>query len=175
MVRLSVQTQVPVAIAYIEDAHIQLAPVEGEHLTTVRSVAGFGSVQIIEERSNGTLLIFVQGLGKVKLGKVKEYQKGFCLCEAEVLIEQQILQEDEKSKVADLHRILSRWIHTHIPDPMQQNLFLKNVSGPEEIVGAFSSYLVRDYDLQQMVLELNDINEKVRFLYRLVESAEITA
>jgi ATP-dependent Lon protease len=37
-----------------------------------------------------------------------------------------------------------------------------------------ADYLIRDYDLQQMVLEYNDINEKISFLYRLIESNELT-
>ncbi|MBK7963810.1 MAG: LON peptidase substrate-binding domain-containing protein [Bdellovibrionales bacterium] len=175
LVRDSVQNQKPIAIAFVEEAQAQKAPVVGEIFAGIRAIAGFGQAQIIEERSNGTLLVFVQGLGKVKLGVVKDFQRGYVVCEAEQVLENQELDESVKPKLDDLRKILTRWIHAHIPDPAQQELFLKNVSGPEEVVGAFSSYLVRDYDLQQMVLEFDNINEKVRFLFRLIESAEVTA
>lgn len=175
LIRYAVQTQTPIAIAFIEDATTLNSPVLGQVLPGVRPIAGYGQGQIVEERSNGTLLIFVQGQGKVRLGQVKDAQRGFLVCEAESIPENQVLLDSEKNKLNDLRQILTRWIHTHIPDPVQQELFLRNVSGPEEIVGAFSSYLVRDYDLQQMVLEFDDINEKVRFLFRLIESAEVTA
>ena len=51
---------------------------------------------------------------------------------------------------------------------------MRSLHQPEEIVGAFSSYMVRDYDMQQMALEYDDINEKVSFLHRLLESNELT-
>lgn len=175
LVRHSVQSQTPIAIAFVEDAQAHNVPVVGQILVGVRPIAGYGQAQIIEERSNGTLLVFVQGLGKVKLGIVKDIQHGYIVCEAEPIPENQDLAEAEKSQLEDLRKILTRWIHAHIPDPAQQELFLKNVSGAEEVVGAFSSYLVRDYDLQQMVLEFDSMNEKVRFLFRLIESAEVTA
>ncbi|MNL83486.1 hypothetical protein D3C87_2111510 [compost metagenome] len=69
---------------------------------------------------------------------------------------------------------MSRWIQTHIPDANQRDIFMRNVTRPEEVVGSFASYLVRDYDLQQIVLEYDDINEKIRFLQRLMESNELT-
>jgi len=73
-----------------------------------------------------------------------------------------------------LNKILARWIQNHIPDQAQREIFVRNMIGPEEIVGAFASYLIRDYDLQQMVLEYDDINQKIEFLYRLTESSEVT-
>ena len=175
MVRYSLQSGIPIAIAFIEDASSQQNIKVGDHVSFVRPIAGYGNSQIIEDRTNGTLLIFLQGLGKVKLGAVKEAGDGFFVCEADSITEDLVVKHEEQNKLSQLQKILVRWIRTHIPDLMQQEVFLKNMSGAEEIVGAFGSYLVRDYDLQQMVLEFDDINEKINFLHRLLASAEITA
>lgn len=175
MVRQSVLMQTPIAVAFVEDAKLEQVAVVGEKISFVRPIVGFGQAQIIEERTNGTLLIFLQGQGKARLGPLKEIKQGYLVCEAEIVQENLVVETKEQDLLKDLHKILTRWIRTHIPDPVQQDVFLKNVAGPEEILGAFGSYLVRDYDLQQMVLEFDNINEKIRFLHRLVESAEVTA
>lgn len=175
MVRESLQTQTPIAVAFIDDSRAIGTPVVGEQISFVRPVVGYGQAQIIEERTNGTMLIFLQGKGKARLGVVKESAQGYIVCEAEIITENLVVDAAELAKLNDLQKILTRWIRTHIPDLGQQELFLKNVAGPEEVLGAFGSYLVKDYDLQQMVLEFDDINDKIRFLYRLVESAEVTA
>ena len=73
-----------------------------------------------------------------------------------------------------LYKILARWLQTHVPDAAQREVFLRNLRVPEEVVGSFASYLVRDYDMQQIVLELNQMDDKVRFLHRLMESSELT-
>lgn len=174
MVRASVETQTPVAVGFIEDPALVEPARAGQKVSFVREVAGYGSVQIVEERANGTLLVFVHGIGKCRLGQVKESDAPYLTCEAEILKEDITVDPQLLPQVQTLNKILVRWISTHIPDPVQREVFLKNLSGPEEIIGAFSAYLVRDYDLQQMILEFGSLNEKIQFLHRLAESSEIT-
>lgn len=174
MIRDAIQSKTPIAIGYIEDP-AKVTPVRpGEAVHFVREIAGYGYPQIIEERVNGTLLIFLQGQGKLRLGNVLARGTPYIVCDSDILPENSIVKEGAARELASLNKILHRWVHTHIPDPAQREMFVRNLSQPEEIVGSFASYLVRDYDLQQMVLEFNDINEKIHFLHRLVESNELT-
>lgn len=174
MVKEAIQSQTPIAIGYIEDP-AKVAPVRpGEVVPFVREIAGYGYPQIVEERVNGTLLIFLQGQGKLRLGKVVERGTPYIVCQGEILPENTIVKDVSGRALASLNKILHRWVQTHIPDPAQREMFVRNLSQPEEVVGSFASYLVRDYDLQQMVLEFSDINEKIEFLHRLVESNELT-
>ncbi len=175
MVRDSVATQTPIAIGFIEDPAKVYNVKPGDKIDFVRDVVGFGIPQIIEERSNGTLLVFIQGQGKARLGRVKASTTAYIVCEAEILSENVEVDQDLKTSIHSLNKILARWIQTHIPDQAQREIFMRNMNGPEEIIGAFATYLIRDYDLQQMALEFDDINKKIKFLYRLAESSEITA
>ena len=174
MVREAIATKTPIAIGFIEDP-TKVGPVKpGEKVPFVREIAGFGYPQIIEERVNGTLLIFLQGEGKLRLGNVIDKDTPYIVCEGEILEEKTAVETAEQVALNALYRTLSRWIQTHIPDANQRDIFMRNVTRPEEVVGSFASYLVRDYDLQQIVLEYDDINEKIRFLQRLMESNELT-
>lgn len=174
MVKEAAEKKLPIAIGFIEDAS-QVAPVKaGELVPYVRSIAGYGYPQIVEERLNGTMLVFLQGAGKVRLGRVLDRGTPYLVVEANVIEESTLVAPENEAPLKHLFEILCRWIRNHIPDVQQQDVFMKSLVGPEEILGAFASYLVRDYDLQQMSLEFNDINEKVRFLHRLIESNELT-
>ncbi|MBO9667604.1 MAG: LON peptidase substrate-binding domain-containing protein [Bdellovibrio sp.] len=174
MIKDAIAEKAPVALGYIEDPS-KVAPVRpGEVVPFVREIAGYGYAQIIEERVNGTLLVFLQGQGKLKLGKVLDRGTPYIVCEGQIIPEKTVVDNEEKAHLMALTKILTRWIHTHIPDPAQRDLFMRNLHHPEEIVGSFASYMVRDYDLQQMVLEFDDINDKVGFLHRLMESNELT-
>lgn len=174
MIKDAAATQTPVAIGFIEDAS-KVTPVRpGDAVPFVRDICGYGVPQIVEERINGTLLIFLQGQGKLRLGKVLDRGTPYIVCESQIIPEKSILEPAHYSELNSLHRTLVRWIQTHIPDPSQRDLFVRSLNQPEEIVGSFASYLVRDYDLQQMVLEHDDINSKVSFLHRLMESNELT-
>ncbi|XGC79531.1 LON peptidase substrate-binding domain-containing protein [Bdellovibrio bacteriovorus] len=174
MVREAVRSQTPIALGFIEDPSKVTAVQPGEKVPFVREIAGFGQAQIIEERVNGTLLVFLKGEGKLRLGKVLDKGHPYIVCEAEIIPEENELLPQMQTELDALFRSLYRWIETHIPDPTQRDILLRNLVEPEEIVGSFASYLVRDYDMQHMVLEFKDINEKVRFLYRLLESGELT-
>ncbi|WII71583.1 LON peptidase substrate-binding domain-containing protein [Bdellovibrio sp. 22V] len=174
MIKEAVQTQTPIALGYIEDPSKVSSVRPGEKVPFVREIAGYGYAQIIEERVNGTLLIFLQGQGKLRLGKVLDRGTPYIICEGQIIPEKTILEPEFKPELDSLYKILTRWIQTHIPEPAQRDLFMRSLVHPEEIVGSFASYLVRDYDLQQMVLEYDDINDKVHFLHRLMESNELT-
>ncbi|KYG61060.1 LON peptidase substrate-binding domain-containing protein [Bdellovibrio bacteriovorus] len=174
MIKEAVATQTPVALGFIEDPSKVASVRPGENVPFVREIAGYGYAQIVEERLNGTLLVFLQGQGKLRLGKVLDRGTPYIICEGHIIPEKTVLEPNYQTELNAIHRILVRWIQTHIPDPQQRDIFMRNLVHPEEIIGSFASYLVRDYDLQQMVLEYDDINEKVHFLHRLIESNELT-
>ncbi len=174
MIKDAVATKTPVAVAFIDDP-TKVGPVQpGGQVPFVRELAGFGYPQIVEERLNGTLLIFLQGQGKLRLGKVLDRNTPYIVCEGHVIPEVNEVLKTQQSSLDSLYRTLTRWIENHIPEPSQRDIFLRNIKHPQDIVGTFSSYLVRDYDMQQMVLEYDDINEKIQFLQRLMESNELT-
>ena len=175
MVKDAIATGIPIAIGFIEDPASVQAFVVGEKVSFVREVAGYGHPEIIEQRENGTLLVFVKGQGKVELGRVLDRADvPYAVCQANPIFENTSLRPENKTHLEALHKILTRWIHQHIPDELQREIFMKNVQTPEEVVGSFAAYLVRDYDLQQMVLEFNDVNDKLEFLFRLTESNELS-
>lgn len=173
MIKDSVQNQKPIAVGFIEDASNILPVKPGEPVPFVRQIAGYGYAQIVEERLNGSLLIFLRGQGKLRLGKVIDRQTPYIVCEGQIITENPIVKPESKIKLDTLCRVLSRWIQTHVEDPMHRDIFMKNVTGPEEIVGNFASYMVRDYDFQQSILEYDDINDKIAVLHRLIESNEL--
>lgn len=174
MIQEAIATGSQVAVGYIEEPSA-VGPIEpGVEIPFIRKIAGYGRPEIIEERINGTLLVFLHGEGKVRLGKVLDRGRPYPICEAEIVFEQTQLEPENDAHLTALQKILNRWIFTHIVDEMQREIFLKNVQTPEEILASFAAYLVRDHDMQQMALEIDDINEKLKFLLRLAESNELS-
>ncbi len=172
MIYKSMETLTPIAIGFIEDPAQVSRVVPGNRVSFVREVCGYGQPQVVERRDNGTLLIFVTGQGKVRLGPVVDKPLPFLVCEAEKVEENIALSEKSSQRLETLQQVLSRWIQSHVPDPRQREIFSRNLKGPEEIVGAAGAYLVKDYDMQQLLLEMPDLDLKVDMLFRLFESNE---
>ncbi len=174
MVYKSMEMLTPIAIGFIEDPAQVSRVVPGNRVNFVREICGYGQPQIVERRDNGTLLIFVTGQGKVRVGPVIDRSLPFLVCEAEKVEEELTLSDRSARRLDTLHQVLTRWIQSHIPEPRQREIFTRNLKGPEEIIGAVAAYLVKDYDMQQLLLEMPDLEQKVEMLFRLFESNEFS-
>ncbi|MCM2352807.1 MAG: LON peptidase substrate-binding domain-containing protein [Pseudobdellovibrio sp.] len=164
MVEDSLETKTPIALAYV--------PENGD---TYRSISGFGLPQVIDQRPNDTLLIFLPGQGKIRiLQEDTSDTKPYIIAECEIVTEDLALDETLKAKYMTLSKLLVQWVQKHIPDPEQREIFIRSLKGPQEIVSAFAAYLIRDYDLQYEMMEIFNINDQIRYLHRLYESNELT-
>jgi Lon protease-like protein len=173
MVEQSIAQNIPVALGFVDDPMKIQPVVPGNKLHFVRDYAGYGFAQVVEKRPQGNLLIFLHGEGKVKLGVLKKTDTPYLVCEAEIIGDKSKVLDKNLGSLQALEAILHRWILRHIPDQKQQSLFIQQITGPQEIIGCFSSYLIEDYDLQQMTLEMEDVNDRIEFLIRLVSSNRI--
>ncbi|WP_409480178.1 LON peptidase substrate-binding domain-containing protein [Pseudobdellovibrio sp. HCB154] len=164
MVEDSLETKTPIALAYV--------PENGD---TYRSIAGFGLPQVIDQRPNDTLLIFLPGQGKIRiLQEDTSDTKPYLIAECEIVVENLEVDESLKPKYMTLSKLLVQWVQKHIPDAEQRDIFIRSLKGPQEIVSAFAAYLIRDYDLQYEMMEIFNINDQIRYLHRLYESNELT-
>ncbi len=174
MMEDAVQKNIPVALAYVEDPNAIPHIIPGQKPTFVREIAGYGHPQIVERRANGTIMVFLRGEGKIRLQSVVAPPSPYVICEGEALVESEEVFSENRPALKAMFQLLVNWIRVHIPDPEQQDFFMKNIIHPVEVVGAFATYLIRDYDMQQMVFEFTDINQKIDFILRLIQSGEIT-
>ena len=173
MVHDSIRQGVPIALGYVDEPDRQYVYETGHELNFVRSIAGYGIPMILEEKPDGSLMIFLQGQGKVRLGRVKNNLTPYIICEAEVIAENHQVKNELALSFMTLNKVLVNWIENHVSDEQSQRQFLKNIRTPEEVLGCFASYLVADHDFQQIILESNDINEKIDLVSRLISSGEI--
>lgn len=164
MVNRSIEQGIPVALGFVP---------EGSH--EIRPIAGYSIPQVIERRQDGTMLVFMSGQGKVllNLNTIKN-ENQISSIEGVIIAEDKALDESLKSKYMALSEVLVRWVTRYINDPIQKETFIRSLVGPQEVIGAFSSYLVYDYDLQYEIMEIISLNEQIKFLYRLFESGKLT-
>ena len=164
MVNQSIEKGIPIALCFVPEGSSEIRP-----------IAGYAIPQIIERRIDQTLLVFMAGQGKVKLdlGTI-ETQDLVSSMMGSIVKEEIDLEDGLKQKYMALSEVLVRWITTHIGDPLQRDAFIKSLTGPQEVIGAFSAYLIYDYDLQYEAMELTSLKDQIKFLYRLLESGKLT-
>ena len=176
MVEDSIRTGTPIAIGnVIDSSQPQREYHVGEPLDFVRQVVGYGMPVVIERSVNGSIIIFLEGKGKARLGSVVESQASYIVCEADRLVENHEVGNEQMQPFVTAHKVMVHWMNSHIVDPHARNQFLTYVKTPEQVIGCYASYLVADHDMQQLILESNDINEKIDLISRLIASGELVA
>lgn len=173
MVKDSLQTGTPIAIGHVDDPEGEHVFHYGQPLSFVRPVVGFGHPIVLEERPDGSMMIFLQGQGKARLGRAMKADKPYIVCEADVISENHDVDTRLTQDFLTLNKVLINWIGHHIPDQNNREQFLRNIRSPEEVIGCYASYLVADHDMQQLILESNDINEKIHLVSGLISSGEL--
>ncbi len=164
MIDDSLATKTPIAVGY--------TPENGD---TYRSIAGFGLPQIIDRRSNGTLLVFITGEGKMQIDReIKVEESPYLTVEGLLVKENLEISEYLKPKYMTLSTVLAKWVQKNIPEQKQREVFIQSLKTPQEVIGAFAAYLIRDYDLQYEMMEINNSDEQILYLHRLFESNELT-
>ena len=164
MVYESLTKKIPIAICFVPEGTQEIRP-----------IAGFGFPQIVETKPDGTLIVFIIGNGKAFLDLQNLVQVDpFMVGHGKIIEQDMAVAEEYKSYYLKLSHVLVRWIKTHVGDPHQQEVFIRSLAGAQEVVSAFAAYLISDYDLQYEMMQFNSLTKQIQFLYRLLESGELT-
>ncbi|GIL17859.1 MAG: hypothetical protein BroJett040_16100 [Oligoflexia bacterium] len=173
MVHDAIETNTAIAIGFVDEPNQEYVYRAGENLRFVRQVVGYGKPLLIEEREDGSLVIFLQGRGKAVLGKVIARDVPYIVCEATPQEENMDISPEAFQNFLTMHRVLISWMKKHVPDADSREQYLSHLKTPDQIIGCYATYLIADKDMQQLVLETNDINEKINIVSGLIASGEL--
>jgi uncharacterized protein len=175
MMEDAIKNNMPVAIGSVLEPRPDCQYKVGEKVAFVEQIVGYGQPLIVERRSDGTIVVFIEGRGKAKLGEVIDRHKPYIVCAAEKIDETHDVNPENYQHFLVVHKVMVQWMSSHIPDENSRHQFLNYIKTPEQVVGCYASYLLADIDIQQMILESNDINEKVALLDRIISSRGLVA
>ncbi len=163
LIRQAVADQVPVAVGF----HM-----EGE--ARGREVAGYGIPYIADIRTDGSLLMYVHGEGKVNISQSTVVSNGIITYnEVQLITENYDLDDQFRHQYVSLSKYFANWIDKYIPDQNQKDFFLKSLAGAKEVVAACGTYLVRDFEIQYELMEKININDQIEYLHRLMLSRQL--
>lgn len=168
MINDAVEQEIEVALACTEEPGEE-ASGKGV-LGHIRNVAGCGPVQLLERRPDGTMLVLLKSVRKVRLESAVASPKPYILANEVTLTERSDL---ESGNVFYLHRILREltgWLERNVPHPKRREEFIDNLKDDQEKVNTACSLLIEDSNWQQKLLEIDNINERLKALTALLET-----
>ncbi len=167
MVEAALQSNGLIALAYSEPSTAKAQGVGV--LGHVRSIAGVGKVQLIERRSDGTLLILLVAVGKVRFERVLEDETPYLRAQARWIAEDGKLSDQYLFLYHRLVRDLSRWMLSHVPSAHDRETFLAQLTTPEQKINAICSLMVLEAEVQQSLLECDRLDERCMQLAMAVD------
>lgn len=176
MINDAIENGVPIALAYADPSPSAIAPGTSPKtgvMSHVRGIAGAGTVRLLERRPDGTMLILLESLGKVRLDSVVPSDKPYVIVKATWIEENRELARENVFLLNRLAKELGRWLEENVVDPKQRDVFLGQLASPEEKVNYFCSLAVTDPECQQTLLEADTLDERLKSASLFLDSGEV--
>ncbi len=142
--------------------------------STVGSIAGCGRVELLEERPDGTMMILLRSDRKVRFNQINTSSKPYLVGQATSVTEQTELQPSHVFYLRRLMNEVSGWLERNIPQPKKRSEFIEQMNSDEERVNTACSLLIEDTDWQQKLLEMDDLNDRLKAAAALLETGAAT-
>lgn len=167
MVRDAVDRGGLVALAFAEP----LSPraTDAGALGQVRAIAGVGRVSIVSKRPDATMLVLLEGIGKVRLLRDVTAGQPYIVAQAAWQQEQTELAQQNLFILNRLMKALTKWLELHVADPSARTAFLQRLVSAEEKINAICSLMVLESDAQQALLEADSLDERIAHLAMALE------
>ncbi len=167
MVKDSVSRNIPIALAFglredISDENCLSIP--HESLPSVRRVVCMGVPEIIQECSDGSMIIMLQGEGRGKLTKVEESTEPYIICDYEEFCSSNELRPENILLLRRLKTQLEKWVKQKVKLECQKDILNPCITQPCKIVGLYVELMIDSLDVKQEILEMSDINEKIQYI-----------
>lgn len=169
MVNDAIEGEIEIALAQTEPPGKDLA--RKGVLGQIRNVAGCGYAQVLEQRPDGTMMILLRASRKVRLESAVDTEKPYIIAEATTIPENVELETGNQFYLHRILRELEGWLERNIPHPKRREEFISNMLTDQERVNTSCSLLIDDPDWQQKLLEINDLNARLKSATALLETS----
>lgn len=170
LIKDAVASQTPIALTFNDPLQpdLQTSPSKMDgSMEDTGVVVGYGQPTIIQENEDGSLLVALQGQGKARLTHVMQ-ERPYIACRAEPVEDRGMVNSHNKAHLEHLERILLGWVDKSVTDAYQKKTFVSALrSNPLKVLETLAMVRIQDLDVKQAILEMDDINERLRFMAKL--------
>ncbi|CBW27491.1 putative protease [Halobacteriovorax marinus SJ] len=167
MVKDSIEKNIPIALAFAhsEDSLAsESTAIVHEHHSYVRKTVCMGVPEIVQECSDGTMVILLTGTLRGTIMEVLDEGTPYLVCEFTPKASVQELKAENILLLRRLKTKLEKWVGKMVKLECQKDHLKPCLTQPERVVGLYIELLVESPETKQLLLEMDDINEKIQYL-----------
>lgn len=155
-----------VALAY-SDLNVKNKREMPEPESYIRPICGIGKVHLLEKKRDGTLLILLEGSERVRLREYLKTDAPYLTATYHSLAE---LSEIREENVFFMNRVVQSfedWLARSAVENSYLNRFISNLDQDVQLLEYFCTFVIKDSEKQQQLLEIDDVNERIVLLREL--------
>ena len=130
---------------------------------TPMTICTMGRVSILQEFSNGTLQVILEGIQRVKLDQLVQ-NIPYLVFETREIPDGQSTGESFDHTIERLREILDWWLVHTIPNSHERHNFSRQIQTVPQIVDYLAFFLVRDLEIKQLFLETTSLADRIYML-----------
>lgn len=136
----------------------------------MKTIAGTGDPQILQENEDGSMIIILKGLAKVALLEVVS-EKPYIKCRAFQISEQSEVNEENQFRLNRFRKYFKTWAEKNLEDAFERSQFLKSLKDDQQLIESMATFFIEDKKDRQNLLEEDDINRRIETLSELIPRA----
>ncbi len=166
MIHRAIEEQIPVALCHAlgeeEEGTIR---VEHESLPFVKRIAGCGVPSLLQQNPSGPeMLIVLEPMFKISIVHLAQSATNYNIAVGQEIIEFETVLPENLITLRQLELEFRNWGKTYFTDHNQFEEVIGSLADPVLLVAAICEFVVDNPGLKQAILELDDINDKVKIL-----------
>jgi ATP-dependent Lon protease len=161
MINDSIERGTPIAVSPVDPT----SPAAWRSASSVHQgiVAGYGTPYVFHHRVDGSMVVLLQGQGKIEIGEVLGTDP-YLTCAASLVSEREDVDLRYTSDMDRLNRVLVRWVEKNVTEASQKDALLMSLTSPQRVLETLAMVGVMDSDIQQAILEMDDVNDRIRLM-----------
>jgi len=159
----AITTNTPIGVA-LSQSDIEF----GEEFPEPFEICGIGTPLILERSNDGTLKVLMRGTGKIRLIELEQISP-YPVYWSETIMDD---EEDTRWVTTKLQRIkviLVNWLKENVTNEVEREQFLSTMETDKHILDYVCTFLIKDREIRQLLLENNSFSERVHLVNALLK------
>lgn len=136
-----------------------------------RGIGTWGKIILLEYNADGSLMVMVQGIARIKFTKevqitpypIYEYEEVYDFEDSAVILE---------NSLERLYTVLENWLNRHIPSNKERVAFMREMKTPTKLINNLCLLLIKDVELKEIFLHSTSLPERIRMMDALLRGVD---
>lgn len=165
MFNRAINEKVPIAVCYgLSEPDEESVSIQHESIPNIRRIAGCGIPRLLQRNASGQMLVSLEPVCKVQILEVENFGAPYSVGLCREIVEFETVLPESLIRLQEIELEFRKWGQLYFQDESQYSQLLRVMEDPVNLIASYSEFVVNNMSLKQAILELDDINDKIKII-----------